>query len=106
MLNGTRNASSNVQVGANGNAGLAYVLVVRTPANIGHRTRTSSCSAKLTSQLLNHAPVFGTFEATASRNYQLGFGERHTIATFRVEGTSLSVDTPEQLEEARRMART
>ena len=30
----------------------------------------------------------------------------HTIATFRVEGTSLSVDTPEQLEEARRMART
>ena len=29
----------------------------------------------------------------------------HTIATFRVEGTSLSVDTPEQLEEARRMAR-
>ena len=30
----------------------------------------------------------------------------HTVATFRVEGTSLSVDTPEQLEEARRMART
>ena len=30
----------------------------------------------------------------------------HTIATFSVEGTSLSVDTPEQLEEARRMART
>ena len=29
----------------------------------------------------------------------------HTIATFNVEGTSLSVDTPEQLEEARRMAR-
>ncbi|TCD58227.1 3-deoxy-manno-octulosonate cytidylyltransferase family protein [Synechococcus sp. BS55D] len=28
----------------------------------------------------------------------------HTIATFRVEGTSLSVDTAEQLEEARRMA--
>ena len=28
----------------------------------------------------------------------------HTITTFRVEGTSLSVDTAEQLEEARRMA--
>jgi len=28
----------------------------------------------------------------------------HTIATFPVEGTSLSVDTAEQLEEARRMA--
>ena len=28
----------------------------------------------------------------------------HTIATFRVEGTSLPVDTAEQLEEARRMA--
>ncbi len=28
----------------------------------------------------------------------------HTIATFPVEGTSLSVDTPEQLEEARRLA--
>jgi len=28
----------------------------------------------------------------------------HTIATFTVEGTSLSVDTPEQLEEARRLA--
>lgn len=28
----------------------------------------------------------------------------HTIATFRVEGTSLSVDTAEQLEQARKMA--
>ena len=28
----------------------------------------------------------------------------HTIATFQVEGTSLSVDTAEQLEEARQMA--
>ena len=28
----------------------------------------------------------------------------HTIATFPVEGTSLSVDTPEQLEEARQLA--
>ncbi|WP_114993668.1 3-deoxy-manno-octulosonate cytidylyltransferase [Synechococcus sp. UW179A] len=28
----------------------------------------------------------------------------HTIATFSVEGTSLSVDTPEQLGEARRLA--
>lgn len=28
----------------------------------------------------------------------------HTIATFPVDGTSLSVDTPEQLEEARRLA--
>jgi len=28
----------------------------------------------------------------------------HTIATFQVEGTSLSVDTPEQLEQARQMA--
>ena len=28
----------------------------------------------------------------------------HTIATFKVEGTSLSVDTPEQLDEARRLA--
>ncbi len=28
----------------------------------------------------------------------------HTIATFKVDGTSLSVDTPEQLEEARRLA--
>ena len=28
----------------------------------------------------------------------------HTIVTFGVEGTSLSVDTPEQLEEARQMA--
>lgn len=28
----------------------------------------------------------------------------HTIATFSVEGTSLSVDTPEQLEQARQMA--
>ena len=28
----------------------------------------------------------------------------HTIATFTVEGTSLSVDTPEQLDEARRLA--
>ena len=30
----------------------------------------------------------------------------HTIATFTVEGTSLSVDTAEQLEEARRLATT
>ena len=28
----------------------------------------------------------------------------HTITTFTVEGTSLSVDTPEQLDEARRLA--
>ena len=28
----------------------------------------------------------------------------HTIATFPVDGTSLSVDTPEQLEEARLLA--
>ena len=28
----------------------------------------------------------------------------HTITTFKVEGTSLSVDTPEQLDEARRLA--
>jgi len=28
----------------------------------------------------------------------------HTIATFRVEGTSLSVDTADQLEQARRLA--
>jgi 3-deoxy-manno-octulosonate cytidylyltransferase (CMP-KDO synthetase) len=28
----------------------------------------------------------------------------HTISTFSVAGTSLSVDTPEQLEEARRLA--
>ena len=28
----------------------------------------------------------------------------HTIATFSVDGTSLSVDTPEQLDEARRLA--
>ena len=28
----------------------------------------------------------------------------HTIATFEVEGTSLSVDTAEQLEQARAMA--
>ncbi|QEY32426.1 3-deoxy-manno-octulosonate cytidylyltransferase [Synechococcus sp. RSCCF101] len=28
----------------------------------------------------------------------------HTVATFRVEGSSLSVDTAEQLEEARRLA--
>ena len=28
----------------------------------------------------------------------------HTIATFQVEGTSLSVDTAEQLEQARQMA--
>jgi 3-deoxy-manno-octulosonate cytidylyltransferase (CMP-KDO synthetase) len=28
----------------------------------------------------------------------------HTIATFPVEGTSLSVDTPEQLEQARQWA--
>jgi len=28
----------------------------------------------------------------------------HTISTFPVEGTSLSVDTPEQLEQARQMA--
>jgi 3-deoxy-manno-octulosonate cytidylyltransferase (CMP-KDO synthetase) len=28
----------------------------------------------------------------------------HTIATFPVDGTSLSVDTEEQLEQARRMA--
>ena len=28
----------------------------------------------------------------------------HTVATFTVEGTSLSVDTPEQLEQARRLA--
>ena len=27
----------------------------------------------------------------------------HTMATFRVEGTSLSVDTAEQLEQARAM---
>ena len=30
----------------------------------------------------------------------------HTIATFPVDGTSLSVDTPEQLEQARRLAVT
>ena len=28
----------------------------------------------------------------------------HTVATFVVEGTSLSVDTQEQLDEARRLA--
>ena len=28
----------------------------------------------------------------------------HTIATFSVDGTSLSVDTAEQLEQARQMA--
>ena len=33
---------------------------------------------------------------------QLRLIEAHTIATFSVEGTSLSVDTPEQLDEARR----
>ena len=31
-------------------------------------------------------------------------GVGHTISTFPVEGTSLSVDTPEQLEQARRWA--
>ena len=30
----------------------------------------------------------------------------HTVATFQVDGTSLSVDTEEQLEQARQMART
>lgn len=77
VLDGTADACCDVQVGANGDACLADVFVVRAPANVADRTAARCGRAQSSRQFFNDSPILWSFQAATGRNHEFRLGQRH-----------------------------
>jgi len=75
VLDGSANASSDVEVRVDGDTGLPNVLVVGAPVAIRHRAATGGGGAQGVGQVRNHGPVFRPFEAPTAGDDELGLGQ-------------------------------
>ena len=64
MLNRSTDPCGNVKIGPNGDAGLADVLVVRSPTDIADWAAAGSGGAQGLGQFLDDAPVLGAFQSS------------------------------------------
>src|SRR4051794_16736638 len=53
------------------------MLMVRTPVRIRYRTAASRCCMECMCQVFKYAPVFRTFQSTATTYYYLSLSKRH-----------------------------
>mmetsp|Transcript_26413 Transcript_26413/g.53064 ORF Transcript_26413/g.53064 Transcript_26413/m.53064 type:complete len:355 (-) Transcript_26413:70-1134(-) len=91
VLDGARDANSNVEIGSDHLARLANLHVVRAHARIDGRPRSADGSIELKGKGVEHPKVVACFEAAAAGHNDLGGCELGTIRLLNLVGDPLSL---------------